>query len=67
MPELERLRLEVQYLEGFLKVYLGGMANPSQERQMANDVQRALTDIRGGHKQVRPPHRVRVYSVRASQ
>lgn len=58
MTELDRLKTEVQYLEGFLKVYLGGLAKPSQERQMAKDVERAIKDLRGHHTAVKAPFRV---------
>ena len=58
MNEVERLKTEVQYLEGFLKVFLAGLATPAQEKAMAKDVQRALLDIRAGKVNVKTPHRV---------
>ena len=64
MTEVERLKTEVQYLEGFLKVYLGGLAKPSQEKEMARDVERAIKDLRGNHTNVKPP--IRVHSVMKS-
>ncbi len=61
MNEVERLKTEVKYLEGFLKVFLGGLCTPGQERVMARDVERVLKDIRNGHSNPKPP--VRVQSV----
>lgn len=60
MTEIERLKTEVQYLEGFLKVFLGGLASPSQEKAMARDVERAVKALRAEHVNVRKPHRLPV-------